>query len=506
MSATTFVGSGAAYFTSATGNPGNRTPAAGNDLICVIVSTANVTLSSIVSSVGATVDPDVPFAVDPTYTIGFGVYRVHNASAQTQTFDLTFSATPNAYVWIIEANNVGQFDQNAAVTSGTTTAFATGSITPSQNGAMALAFGGVGGGVTFTWGNSYTALGQARSGGPSMSAAYLDQATAAATSGSATLSAAHNWSGKIVSYVPISTTPSVTAVNGELSAPTQTSLTTSTTGGILAARTYYTTVTAYNAQGETLASNQLSVTTTGSTSTITSSWNAVSGATGYRYRRGLNAGYAVTEWDVGNVLTYVDTGVGGVYGVSPATNTTAPISEGATAVPMIGTNFASGMTAAIVQGSNSVAQANVVYTNSTTGAFDLVMEPTSGPQLAATDSVYVAGLEITTSGQTSGSFPVQLAPPAGVLFQTLASINPNAPLRFQTLPDLAVNDQVWAAGNSAGTVAAPAGLVLNSDGSFEFAAGYVWQNFWARAYIAADAAYTPWAKITVTGMQPGGFW
>ena len=170
---------------------------------------------------------------------------------------------------------------------------------------------------------------------------------------------------------------------------------------------------------------------------------------------------------------------------------------------MTGANFASGMTANIVQGSNTVAQANVVYTNSTTGAFDLVMEPTSGPQLAATDSVYSAGLEITASGQTTASFPVQLAPPAGVLFQTLASINPNAPLRFQTLPDLAVNDQVWAAGNSAGTVAAPAGLVLNSDGSFEFAAGYVWQNFWVRVYKAADSAYTPYALITATGLQPG---
>ena len=79
-------------------------------------------------------------------------------------------------------------------------------------------------------------------------------------------------------------------------------------------------------------------------------------------------------------------------------------------------------------------------------------------------------------------------------------------MRFETLPDLAVNDQVWAAGNSTGTAAAPAGLVLNSDGSFEFAPGYTPQDFWVRVYIAANSAYTPWAEITVTGSQSGGFW
>jgi hypothetical protein len=198
-----------------------------------------------------------------------------------------------------------------------------------------------------------------------------------------------------------------------------------------------------------------------------------------------------------------------LYGVVPSVtsvNGGAPIAEGATAIPFTGGNFESGMTASIVQGANTVAQSNVVYTDATDGTFDLVMEPMSGPQLAATDSVYSAGFEVTAGGNTSVSFPVQLTPPTGVLFKTLLSVIPTAPMRFETLPDLAINDQVWAAGNSTGTAGAPPGLVLNSDGSFEFAPGYTPQDFWVRVYIAADSAYTPWAKITVTGMQPGGFW
>jgi hypothetical protein len=66
-----------------------------------------------------------------------------------------------------------------------------------------------------------------------------------------------------------------------LSAPVQAAATTATSGGTLAAGTYRAKITAVNARGETIASNEISRTTTGSTSTITWSWAAVSGATGY---------------------------------------------------------------------------------------------------------------------------------------------------------------------------------------------------------------------------------
>jgi hypothetical protein len=66
-----------------------------------------------------------------------------------------------------------------------------------------------------------------------------------------------------------------------LAAPTQIAAGTATTGGTLAAGTYRAKITAINDRGETVASNEISKATTGSTSTITWNWNAVSGATGY---------------------------------------------------------------------------------------------------------------------------------------------------------------------------------------------------------------------------------
>src|SRR5262245_26790281 len=64
-----------------------------------------------------------------------------------------------------------------------------------------------------------------------------------------------------------------------LAAPVQTAPATATTGGTLAAGTYRAVITAVNDRGETVKSGEQSQVTTGSASTVTFSWNAVSGAT-----------------------------------------------------------------------------------------------------------------------------------------------------------------------------------------------------------------------------------
>jgi len=75
-------------------------------------------------------------------------------------------------------------------------------------------------------------------------------------------------------------------INGasKLWAPAPPLLTTATTGGTFAAATYWLLVTAINGAGETLAysSTAKSITTTGSTSTITLTFSGVIGATGYQ--------------------------------------------------------------------------------------------------------------------------------------------------------------------------------------------------------------------------------
>lgn len=185
------------------------------------------------------------------------------------------------------------------------------------------------------------------------------------------------------------------------------------------------------------------------------------------------------------------------------------VGEGSTSVPLTGTNFAVGMTAALNQPNGVSVNVPLTYVSPTSATLDFSaasMEPRGADQAAYTDSTYVTHLIVTVAGQSSTAFGFTYAPPTGVVFQTLTAVHPNPALRFETIPDLAVNDQIVTSGNNTGTAAAPAGLVLNSDGSFEFETAAQWQNFWVRVYRYADSAYTPWAKITVTGMQPGGFW
>jgi hypothetical protein len=98
--------------------------------------------------------------------------------------------------------------------------------------------------------------------------------------------------------------------------PVQANTSTSTSGGTLAAGTYYYVVTAYNGGGETLASNEKSQVTTGSTSSNVISWATVNGATGYRVYRGTAAAGENVYYDVGLVLTYTDTNAA-VTGTSP---------------------------------------------------------------------------------------------------------------------------------------------------------------------------------------------
>lgn len=94
-----------------------------------------------------------------------------------------------------------------------------------------------------------------------------------------------------------------------------------TAGGTLAAGTYYYVVTALGSAGETLASNELAVVATGTTSSVILAWTAVAGATGYRVYRGTTAGGENTYYAPGNVLTFTDTGAAGTAGTPPGANT-----------------------------------------------------------------------------------------------------------------------------------------------------------------------------------------
>ena len=110
-----------------------------------------------------------------------------------------------------------------------------------------------------------------------------------------------------------------------LAAPVQAALATATTGGTLAASAYFYKVTATTASGETVASNEQTITTTGTTSTVTVNWAVVTGATGYKVYRGTGAGLEnrlVSTIGAGATVTFTDTGVAGTAATPPAVNST----------------------------------------------------------------------------------------------------------------------------------------------------------------------------------------
>lgn len=95
--------------------------------------------------------------------------------------------------------------------------------------------------------------------------------------------------------------------------------TTSTSGGTLAAGTYYWKVTATAAGGEGIGSNEVTAVTTGATSSQILNWTAVTGATGYKIYRGTAAGAEnILVATVAAVTTYTDIGGAGTAGAPPA--------------------------------------------------------------------------------------------------------------------------------------------------------------------------------------------
>lgn len=102
--------------------------------------------------------------------------------------------------------------------------------------------------------------------------------------------------------------------------PVQLPASTSTTGGtgLAASTTYFYVITAIGPSGESLRSNERSVTTgTGTTNSNTLSWEAVNGATGYRIYRGTAAGAQNVYYAVGAVTGFTDTGAASAAGSPP---------------------------------------------------------------------------------------------------------------------------------------------------------------------------------------------
>ena len=98
----------------------------------------------------------------------------------------------------------------------------------------------------------------------------------------------------------------------------------STSGGTIAAGTYYAKVVSLDALGSVVGAESTSVTTTGTTSSIAWSWAGVVGASSYQLWVGTSAGGESTYFTSGT-NSYTQTTTTGTAGTIPSTNTTGAL-------------------------------------------------------------------------------------------------------------------------------------------------------------------------------------
>lgn len=120
-----------------------------------------------------------------------------------------------------------------------------------------------------------------------------------------------------------------TIATSAIPAPVLTGVTTSPTGGTIAAGTEDYKVTFITPYGETAPSNEGSVTSTGSTSSNTVTWNAApNNVTAIRVYKGATAGGENAYFVVPtNATSFVDTGAAGTSGSPPANTNTTQIAQ-----------------------------------------------------------------------------------------------------------------------------------------------------------------------------------
>lgn len=172
-----------------------------------------------------------------------------------------------------------------------------------------------------------------------------------------------------------------------LAAPVETAPATAATGGTLAAGTYFYVVTATNAAGETVRSNELSQVAAGATSTVTVNWGLVTGATGYKVYRGTAAGAEnALVGTVGAVATFIDTGAAGTAATPPASNSTGQSLSGIAnlAAPKLATelNSAVDLTGFLIQITASTT-GNIVPVPTLKNRFETTIPGTVGASFSA---------------------------------------------------------------------------------------------------------------------------
>lgn len=130
----------------------------------------------------------------------------------------------------------------------------------------------------------------------------------------------------------------------------------SPTGGTLPAGLYYYLVTAIGPNGETIASNEVTVTLSGATSSVALGWTVFGGATAYRIYRGSAQGYeTLLASPAGTGVTYTDTGAGSLTATPVPTNSVGITAATPGSPGNVGSGTISQVISASVSGAPSVS-------------------------------------------------------------------------------------------------------------------------------------------------------
>jgi hypothetical protein len=197
------------------------------------------------------------------------------------------------------------------------------------------------------------------------------------------------------------------AAQANITAPALAGPTTATTGGTLAAATYYYVATTTTAFGETAKSAEVSQATTGTTSTITLSWSAVTGSTGTKIYRGTAAAgeNVLVATLAGDATSWTDTGDAGTTATPPDAATSGTFYWKVTAKNAAGETLASNEVSATVAANQSAplswsavtgATGYNVYRGTAAGAENVLVASVTGATYSDLGNTGTAHSPVTT--------------------------------------------------------------------------------------------------------------
>ncbi|MGI4812004.1 MAG: GDSL-type esterase/lipase family protein [Janthinobacterium lividum] len=276
-----------------------------------------------------------------------------------------------------------------------------------------------------------------------------------------------------------------------ISAPVATA-TASTTGGTLAAGTYGYRVAATNdvTNGVTLASVEVTVTTTGSTGSVTLTWAAVPGATGYKvYGRTPGAELLIAIITQGGsvpTMGYVDTGAAAPAGALPSSNTTASALTTLVRTKITGVN-------------NVITRLAQRYGLPLVDMYSFLVDPSTGMYKTGwtKEGTHPSVMATKLMGQYAASVLAPYYTPSAVY---LAGDNAD-PTCIVSNPLLLTNNgvvpQSWSAYGGSGTAES-----ITTDSSVEGAVLQISRADFTPRYVSAPTLTTGWSvgdKIAISG-------